>query len=54
MFFDGTATTSPFLGFLAMRASLILTSKTPNPRNSILSPLVNAKLRVLKKYLQFY
>ena len=54
IFFDGTATTAPFFGFLAILASLFLTSNTPKPRNSTLSFLLKAKLRVLKNTLIIY
>ena len=50
-FLAGTATASPFLGFLAILASLCFTSKTPKPRSSTRSPLEIASLIVSKKTL---
>src|SRR5829696_9833802 len=39
---DGIATSSPVRGFLPTPRLRGFTTKTPNPRNSIRSPLVNA------------
>ena len=50
-FLAGTATAEPFLGFLAMRASLSFTSKIPNPLNSTRSFFDIALLIVSKKTL---
>ena len=54
IFFAGTATTDPFLGFLAIRASLSFEPKTPKPLNSTLSFFDIALLIVLKKIFTIF